>query len=1011
MLPGLCKKTGYSLKDTFIMIIKCLVLTMAFLFVNLTSQNSLINAETIELKSGTPGLTLSLDQYNSGIYNEYSWTAKISSVETSSTGHKYAYLRFQITHTGWFNYVKANKISVGYWHSDASRINPHSDFSWSWATYDDGSRYKSVTTKDKTDNYYKNPGKVGHIAIVFVEGVTGLNALGCVSSGGQTLSQYGITSFDSTAETIFYMPYAWLRDSLRIMFYTTDSTDTASKLGYVLFENNLPPSVSSFSVSDGDTSNGTSPSGYTNSKKVNVSIGTISNVMGTAKYMIGRCDGQTSGDESCVTIYSESSTKPSTVTMDSSLATGYNTFILIVKDSSSGKEAKKYAYIYYDATAPTLSVSCSPSCGWEDGAITVGFSVYESHSGIDHYEYSTTSSSSGFVSIGTGTVRKYTGNQNLTYWYRAVDKAGNVSNVVSKTIRIDINDPTISSFSVSDGDSSNGTGLSGYTNSTKVNISQSSSDSGGSGKYYYSMYDGSSEIYSSYTAPTSVTLATTTNGTHTLKLYVYDAAWNLVYKTTSITLDTAAPTATVACSGGGCGGWTNQNVTVTVSGSDTGGSGIRGYGVGSAYTIGSTRQWTYSTEQNTTYYYKVFDNAGNSSSAVGASIKIDRTAPTGTLVITNDSNSAWVNRNVIVKLSGLSDAGSGLAKYQYSYDQSVWNDDWDTDSTISLTKGTWSAERNNTVYFRACDKLGNCTGVLSQTTQVKIDKTSPSGGSVVCSGTCDAWTKNNVTVSGSGGSDALSGGIYYMYQIGSGSWTTGNSYMFGTDINTTITYRLYDAAGNYRVVGTKTVKIDKTAPNVGTFNLINSSNGQWTKELVEVVLSGLSDSGSGLAKYEYSYDKSSWNDDWSSKSEAGYPSKTTGRWSSDRNATVYFRVCDNLGNCTGVLGSTPIKIDTQAPSATIKCTPACGTWTNQNVTVTLANPSGGASGIKEYMMATSSTANYSSNATSNTWTFTTNINATYYFRIYDGAGNFATYTAVLKIDKTAPTISAFSGSD
>ena len=52
MKPELCKKTGYSLKDTLIMLIKCLVLTMAFLFLSFNINKDKVKSAYISNVGG-----------------------------------------------------------------------------------------------------------------------------------------------------------------------------------------------------------------------------------------------------------------------------------------------------------------------------------------------------------------------------------------------------------------------------------------------------------------------------------------------------------------------------------------------------------------------------------------------------------------------------------------------------------------------------------------------------------------------------------------------------------------------------------------------------------------------------------------------------------------------------------------------------------------------------------------------------------------------------------------------
>ena len=93
----------------------------------------------------------------------------------------------------------------------------------------------------------------------------------------------------------------------------------------------------------------------------------------------------------------------------------------------------------------------------------------------------------------------------------------------------------------------------------------------------------------------------------------------------------------------------------------------------------------------------------------------DETKPT--LTLTNSSNGNWTNKDVTIILNG-ADSGSGIKEYQlkYSGSSNAWK-------KTTAPKDTWSAERNETVYYRTVDNAGNESDAVS--TSIKIDKTAP----------------------------------------------------------------------------------------------------------------------------------------------------------------------------------------------------------------------------------------------------------------------------------------------
>ena len=168
----------------------------------------------------------------------------------------------------------------------------------------------------------------------------------------------------------------------------------------------------------------------------------------------------------------------------------------------------------------------------------------------------------------------------------------------------------------------------------------------------------------------------------------------------------------------------------------------------------------------------------------------DAAAPTVPVVISNSSSGNWSKTDVYIKVGNSTDVFSGVSYYQYSYDKSSWHSDIDGTCTSggaasynnsSGACGSWRAERNNTVYFRAVDAAGNVSGASSGTT-VKIDKTAPtlsvgtpSTGTVTGSGTgtiyvAKAGATLTVTFSDSLGLSSYSSTSYYRYK-----WCTSSS--------------------------------------------------------------------------------------------------------------------------------------------------------------------------------------------------------------------------------------------
>ena len=208
----------------------------------------------------------------------------------------------------------------------------------------------------------------------------------------------------------------------------------------------------------------------------------------------------------------------------------------------------------------------------------------------------------------------------------------------------------------------------------------------------------------------------TTNGTY--YVWVKDHLGNVSSKAvTTNKVDTTAPTAPTITNSSG-GNWTNKNVTITLSSTDSQ-SGVLKY---QCKYSGTSNRWadakstdTWSAARNETIYYRSIDNAGNVSAVSSTAIKIDKTAPAAP-TITNSSGGNWTNQSVTTKVTS-TDAMSGIAKYQikYSGTSNTWRDFDNNNSSHT----SWVADRNETLYFRAIDNAGN---ISAESSTLKKDR-------------------------------------------------------------------------------------------------------------------------------------------------------------------------------------------------------------------------------------------------------------------------------------------------
>lgn len=335
----------------------------------------------------------------------------------------------------------------------------------------------------------------------------------------------------------------------------------------------------------------------------------------------------------------------------------------------------------------------------------------------------------------------------------ACDSAGNCSDSRSTKIMIDRTAPTgleVTGYKKNNSaDTSSFEGLE-TINSNKwhsgwiLTIPNSASDGNGSGNIYYKVKvtGASTNTVDEVRSYRNVNA----EGISTVSYKACDKLDNCSgYVDFIVKLDRTGPTKpTISNSTGG--NWSDSPVTLTIGSSDSS-AGIGKYYY--SYRPDNAANWvemtegnnllsfekTWSADINKTIYIKACDKVGNCSSENNTIIRIDTGAPL-TPEIENPTSGDWTNSNFSLMLYSM-DEGSGLADYQYTYNANATvvgsdaNTQWKSDGQLATemyTTNEFSAERDQLVYWRVCDGLGNCSGKSS--TRIRIDKTKPSCGTV-----------------------------------------------------------------------------------------------------------------------------------------------------------------------------------------------------------------------------------------------------------------------------------------
>lgn len=564
---------------------------------------------------------------------------------------------------------------------------------------------------------------------------------------------------------------------------------------------------------------------------------------------------------------------------------------------------------------------------------------------------------------------------NGTWYCWTVDQAGNLSDSASITVsNIDKTLPVMKELKADKGTDQ-------YVN-TEITLTASAEDTGGAGiaGYYFS---------TSSTAPgtgtsgwqTGTTKKVTASGTY--YCWVKDKAGNVSAESKSITVyyDALKPTVTASYS---TTNWTNGNVTITATGTDTGGSGVSQYYFSTSATSQTGGSWsttnTKTVSANGTWYIWVKDKAGNicQTPATAKVANIDTEKPTATL---SYDPTTQTNKTVTITVTAADTGGSGVASSGYY---------WTQTSGSSPTGGSWTNAKTKTVdsnatwYIYVKDNAGNISQMYTATVG-NIDKETPNITGV--SQNSNTWTTGNITLTVT----ATDNVKVTEYKIGNGSWQTSNQFT----VVANGTYELYakDAAGNVSSAYSVTVShIDRTAPTL----TLSADPKVWTNQPITLTASAKDDQ-SGVAKYYFSTsgtapkaDASGWQD---SPTYSGL--KATGTW--------YCWAKDKVNN---ISERAEIKIYYDAVAPTIKSfTADPSTWTNTDVVLTVSAGDEGGSKLHELPYS------YDGGTWTSSTTYTAKTNGEHTVTVRDNAGNTSTAKVTAYIDRTDPTIDSLSATE
>jgi hypothetical protein len=276
--------------------------------------------------------------------------------------------------------------------------------------------------------------------------------------------------------------------------------------------------------------------------------------------------------------------------------------------------------------------------------------------------------------------------------YRSLDAAGNVEDTQFVTVKVDGTAPKVTVTGVDDA---------WHDGPVLAAFGAADGGSGVAGTSY--RLDGGS-----WTPAGSVLVSA--DGDHLLEYRAADNAGNVSeVQTARVKIDGVAPQT-------GCDaatGWvTNSPATVTLSPSDTGGSGV----AKTQYKVDAAASWSEGTSVEIvgdgahTLRYRSLDEAGNVEETQFTSVRVDATPPEASVGGVDD---AW-RRTPVLAVFSASDATSGVAGTGYRLDGGSWTP---AGSVLVSTDGDHLLE------YRAADNAGNVSE--PQTARVRIDTVRP----------------------------------------------------------------------------------------------------------------------------------------------------------------------------------------------------------------------------------------------------------------------------------------------
>jgi hypothetical protein len=697
--------------------------------------------------------------------------------------------------------------------------------------------------------------------------------------------------------------------------------------------------------------------------------------------------------------------------------------------------------VQIDRTAPTLPTLSGGSLTWANvpSVTLTATASTDAGSGLASYAYRTSSDGGvTWTAPNAGGSATVTADGETLVQFRATDGVGNTSAwapaspTAGSTVRIDRTVPTAPTVSG---------GSTAWQDVSQIVLGAgSSTDPGGSGVASYE-YRTSTDGGLNWSAPSpGSSLVVSAEGETLVQFRAVDGVgndsiWAPSANGTGNTarIDRTTPTAPVVA--GGSPGWQSVNsVNVAASGSTDAVSGISGCQYRESNDGGAT--WgpaqsgatdTITAEGQTDVQFRSIDQAGNDSAwwpvagTASAMVWIDRSAPSNP--VASGGSTAWQQAaSVTVTGGGSTDALSGGVTY-YVRTSSDAGQTWSTPAMGS--SATVAAEGQTLVQFQAVDAAGNASPwspapSVPQST-VRIDRSIPTPPTVT-GGSLGWQSVPSVLITAGGATDGLSGVTAYQYRTstdGGITWSSaspGAAALITGEGETLVQFSVIDNAGNASAwapaapTAGSTARIDRTIPLPPT---VSGGGTAWQSvPSVSVSASGGSDSGSGVAGYQYRTSADG-GTTWSKAVDGGIA-----QISADGQTLVQFRTRDLADNPSAWAPATPqptstVDIDRSAPSLPVPSGGSASWQSVQSVTVTAGSSTDALSGMASYEHRTSTDggANWSAASPGGSFTAPAEGQTLVQFRAIDNVGNISAWAPAaaapantIRIDRTNPGV-------